>query len=474
MEITKALLDFMYFLNGIVWGMPAIITLVGAGLLFTIYAKGIQFRKFVLAVKNMAYRGAKEKGGYKPFAIWCAVMGATVGVGNIAGVATAIRNGGPGAIFWMWVCALIGMATKAFEVTLGVWSRREERGEVVEGGTPYYIRLVPVVGPALAVAFSLFAWIAAFGIGNMVQANNVALGAEWMAKQYGWDIFTTRLIAGILMTFFAALVVIGGIKRLADVANYMIPFMLTWYAIVAFTLWFSHPLELGRAITEIFAHAFTPYAVAGGATGYAVMWGVTQAIRYGLARGLFSNEAGLGSAPNLYAFMKVDHPGRVGLYGIFEVFMDTIVVCSMTGISILTVGAHLKYPELSGAALAFQAYYEFYGIWVPVVLGVALSLFAYTTILSWWAYGEINFKYFFSKILKLPEKPVVWFWRILWLAPIIPAAISPGLFEVFWDFSDTANGLMMIPNLIAVAYFAPVAAKLIEDFCTRYIREAGG
>jgi AGCS family alanine or glycine:cation symporter len=466
LEIGKALLDFMYFLNGIVWGMPAIIVLVGTGLFLTIYGGGLQFRKLPLAFKNLVYKGAAERGGYKPFAIWAAVMGATVGVGNIAGVATAIRMGGPGAIFWMWVCALLGMATKAFETTLGVWSRREERGEVVEGGTPYYIRLVPVVGPGLAIAFSLFAWIAAFGIGNMVQANNVALGAEWIARQYGFDVFTARLIAGIIITILTALVVIGGIRRLAEVSNYLVPFMLTWYLAVALYVWITHPADFGQAIVEIFTHAFTPYAVAGGGAGYAVKWGVTQAMRYGLARGLFSNEAGLGSAPNLYAFMRVDHPGRVTLYGMVEVFMDTIVVCSLTGITVVMSRTHLT-TELSGAALAFEAYHVYYGAWVPIVLGIALALFAYTTLLSWSAYGEINFKYFFSKTLKLPEKPVVWFWRVLWIIPIIPAAVSPALFEVFWDFSDTMNGLMMLPNLIAVVYFAPVVKKLAADFLAK-------
>ena len=463
MDIGKALLDVMYFINGLVWGMPIIIMLVGTGLFLLIYAGGVQFRKFHVAVKNMVYRGARERGGYRPFAIWCAVMGATVGVGNIAGVATAIRNGGPGALFWMWICALLGMATKGFEATLGAWSRREEKGEVVEGGTPYYIRLIPFIGPALAVAFSLFAWIAAFGIGNMVQANNVALGVEWIAKSYNVDVMTARWIAGILMAFFAALVVIGGIKRLADVSNYLVPFMITWYTATTFYTWFTHPTEFAQAIGEIITHAFTPYAVAGGVAGYAVMWGVTQAVRWGFARGLFSNEAGLGSAPNLYAYMKVDHPGRVFFYGMFEVFTDTIWVCSLTGVTVVMSRTHLT-TTLSGSALAFEAFSTYYGPWVGLILGIALSLFAYTTILSWWAYGEINFKYFFCKILKLPEKPVVWFFRVLWIIPIIPAAISPELFTVFWDFADTANGLMALPNLIAIAYFAPVVKKLVNDF----------
>ena len=463
MDIAKALIDFMYFVNGLVWGMPIIIALVGTGIFLAIYMGLMQIRKFHIAVKNMVYKGVTERGGYKPFAIWCAVMGATVGVGNIAGVATAVRNGGPGAVFWMWICALLGMATKGVEATLGNWSRREERGEVVEGGTPYYIRLLPVVGPALAVAFSLFAWIAAFGIGNMVQANNVAYATEWMAKEFGWDVFTTRLIAGILIMLFTALVVIGGIKRLADVSNYLVPFMIAWYTATTFYIWFTHPVEFANAIREIVTYAFTPYAVAGGVAGYTVTWGVTQAIRWGFARGLFSNEAGLGSAPNLYAYMRVDHPGRVFFYGVFEVFSDTIWVCSLTGITIVMSRAHLT-TTYSGAPLAFEAFKYYYGPWVAVILGIALALFAYTTLLSWWAYGEINFHYFFSKLLKLPEKPVRWFFRFLWVIPIIPAAVAAEAFTLFWDFADTANGLMALPNLIAVVYFAPVAHKLVKDF----------
>ncbi|MEM3920944.1 MAG: alanine:cation symporter family protein, partial [Desulfurococcus sp.] len=184
----------------------------------------------------------------------------------------------------------------------------------------------------------------------------------------------------------------------------------------------------------------------------------------GFARGLFSNEAGLGSAPNMYAYMSVDHPGRVGLYGIFEVFMDTIVICSMTGIVDIVTRVYIERPDLSGAALAMEAFYRAYGIWAPVVLGIALALFAYTTLLTWEWYGEVNWIYFWSRTLKLPEKPMRWVWRVMWVIPIIPAAIAGELFEVFWNFADVANGLMAIPNLIAVAYFTPVGIGLIRDF----------
>ncbi|MEM3805189.1 MAG: alanine:cation symporter family protein, partial [Desulfurococcus sp.] len=214
------------------------------------------------------------------------------------------------------------------------------------------------------------------------------------------------------------------------------------------------------AFSEIFTYAFTPQAAAGGLSG----WLVYSAIRYGFARGLFSNEAGLGSAPNMYAYMSVDHPGRVGLYGIFEVFMDTIVICSMTGIVDIVTRVYIERPDLSGAALAMEAFYRAYGIWAPVVLGIALALFAYTTLLTWEWYGEVNWIYFWSRTLKLPEKPMRWVWRVMWVIPIIPAAIAGELFEVFWNFADVANGLMAIPNLIAVAYFTPVGIGLIRDF----------
>lgn len=468
MDVGKALIDFMYFVNGLVWGLPAIIILAGSGLAVSVLTGFFQVRKFGTVLKNMKYKGERGRGEASPFGIWCAVMGATVGVGNIAGVSTALNLGGAGALFWMWVCGLFGMALKAFEAALGVWSRRVRPDGSVEGGAPYYIRLVPAVGPALAVLFSAFTVISAYGIGNMVQANNVALGAEYIARYYGLDVFTVRLIAGAILTVFVALVVIGGVRRIAEVATYMIPFMAAWYITFGVAIWVMYGGNFGTAIREIFVYAFTPQAAAGGLSG----WIVYNAIRYGFARGLFSNEAGLGSAPNLYAYMVIDHPGRAGLYGAFEVFMDTLVICSITGISVVVTRTYIERPDLSGAALAMETFYRAYGIYAPTILAVALGLFALTTLISWEWYGEVNWVYLFNRTLKLPEKPMRWVWRVLWIIPVVPAAISPGLFEVFWDFSDTMNGLMAIPNMIAVAYFVPLAAKLIKDFYSRYWLEA--
>ncbi|MDW8082668.1 MAG: amino acid carrier protein [Sulfolobales archaeon] len=469
MNPFQSLIDFMYLLNGLVWGLPAIIILAGSGLAVGIFTGFYHIRKFGLVVKNMLYRGERGTGEARPFALWCAVMGATVGVGNIAGVSTAVHLGGAGALFWMWVCGLLGMGLKGFEAALGVWSRRTRRDGRVEGGTPYYIMLVPVVGPGLAVLFAIFTFIAAYGIGNAVQANNVALAAEYIARYYGMDVFTSRLSVGIVMTILTTLVVIGGVKRIADVANYLVPFMATWYVIFGAGVWILYAGNFELAIREIFTYAFTPQALGGGFAG----WTVYSAIRYGFARGLFSNEAGMGSAPNLYAYMIVDHPGRAAMYGAFEVFMDTLVICSITGVANIVARTYIERPDLSGAALAMETFYRAYGIYAPVVLGIALGLFAYTTLLSWEWYGEVNWLYLWNKTLKLPEKPLKWVWRFMWVAPIIPAAISPELFTVFWDFSDTMNGLMTIPNLVAVAYLMPVAYRLTKDFYSRYIFEAG-
>jgi len=361
------------------------------------------------------------------------------------------------------------MATKSAEVTLSLWSRRVLPDGRIEGGTPYYIRRIPVIGPALAILFSLFAWIAAFGIGNMVQANNVALGAEYVAKALGWPVFETRLATGIIITIATALVVLGGIRRIAEVANYMVPFMAAWYIIFGLGLWIMYGYNFGDTIAKIFTYAFTPMAAAGGLAG----WSVYNAIRYGFARGLFSNEAGLGSAPNAYAFAESDHPGRQGFYGIFEVFMDTIVICTITTVADIITKAYIERPDLSGAALAMEAFFRGYGIWAPIIMGIALGLFAYTTILTWEWYGEVNWRYFWVVTLKLPEKPMLWIWRVLWIIPLIPAAVAGSLFETFWTFSDMTNGLMAIPNLIAVVYFAPVALKLIKDFYSRHVYVTG-
>jgi len=487
----QPLIDFMYWLNGLVWGMPIIILLLGTGLALSIYTKFMQITKFKTMWLTFArYRGYGGTTGISPFAIWAAVSGATIGVGNIAGTSTAIYFGGPGALFWMFVTGLLGMVTKAFESALGVWSRRVRPNGEIEGGAPYYIRLIPGIGPVLAVLFALFAWISAFGIGNMVQANNVALGAEWIAASILGDVDKklVDLAAGVLIMVLVALVVLGGLKRIAETASFLVPFMVVWYIIGGLVIWLANPVYFGKAIAEIIRGAFVPEAIIGGAAG----WTILSAIRWGVARGLFSNEAGLGSAPNAYAYMKTDHPGRVAMYGGVEVFVDTIVVCMVTGLTNVTmlikaqeltgytyeqiiIGGALSGGEvLKGAKMVMWAFSQFYGVWAGIVVGVALFLFALTTLLTWEWYGEVNFVYFFCRTLSLPEKPARWLWRVLWVLPIVPAAyLGAEYFGLFWDFADTMNGLMAIPNLVAVAVLAPVAWAVIKDFTERHLRTTG-
>ncbi|QOR94181.1 sodium:alanine symporter family protein [Thermosphaera chiliense] len=461
------------YLSGLLWGLPAIIILVSTGLVVGILGGFYQIRKFGLAVKNMFYRGRGGKGEVKPFAIWAATVGAIVGTGNIAGVATAIHLGGPGALFWMWVTAILGMGLKGVEVTLAVWSRRVTPEGRVEGGTPYYIRLIPKIGPALSVVFAVLIIIGGFGTADMLQPNNVALGAEYIGKIFGAttdeQIFQVRLVTGILLMIFTALVILGGIKRIGEVSNYMVPFMAAWYIIFSIGVWIKYGGDLPSAFSQIITGAFNPQAVAGGLAG----WTVFTALRYGMARALFSNEAGAGSTPNVYAYMTIDHPGRAAFYGIFEVFMDTIVICSVTGLTIVISGVHIERPDLSGAALVMEAFYRAYGAYASAILGVALALFAYTTMLTFAWIVEINWVYLFSRILKLPEKPMRYLVRVLWIVPSIPAAVMGELFETLWNFADMSYGLMMLVNVIAVVYFTPLALKLIKDFYSRHIYETG-
>jgi AGCS family alanine or glycine:cation symporter len=486
--MTNPIVDFIGWLNGLVWGTPMIILLLGTGVALSIYTGFVQLRRFGTAWRTfLRYRGYGGEKGISPFAIWCAISGATIGIGNIAGVSTAMYFGGPGALFWMFITGLLGMATKAFEATLGVWSRRIRPDGEIEGGAPYYIRLVPVVGPALAIIFSIFAWIAAFGIGNTTQANNIALGAEYIA----WTINPEAskqlvdLVVGIIMMIFVALVVIGGLKRIADVASYLVPFMAAWYIFFGVITWIANPVYFGKAIVEIVRGAFMPEAVVGGVAG----WTLLSAIRYGVARGLFSNEAGLGSAPNMYAYMKIDHPGRAAMYGSVEVFMDTIVVCMVTGLTNTTMLIKVQestgytYEEiihkgvltggeaLKGAKMAMWSFSQFYGAWAGIIVGMALFLFAFTTLLSWEWYGEVNWVYFWCRTLKLPEKPMRWIFRVLWVIPIIPAAyFGEEAWGLFWEFSDMMNGLMAIPNLIALAVLSPIAWSVIKDFTEKHAK----
>ncbi len=472
-SIVDAILAANSFVNSIVWGMPMIILLVATGIVLAIFTGFVQIRKFPVAVKTMLWRGG-AKGEVHPFKVWCMVSGATVGVGNIAGVSTAIAAGGPGALFWMWICGLLGMGIKAVEVTLSMWSRKTLPDGRIRGGTMYYIEKVPKIGAPLAILFSLFAWLCAFGIGNMVQANSVALGAVTIADAFGYSTpdahFMVRVAIGLIIAFFTGLVILGGIKRIADAAFILVPFMSIWYIIFGVGIWISSGPAFFEGLSRIFHDAFSGTAAIGGFAGASVFF----AIRYGFARGLFSNEAGLGSAPLAYAYAESDHPGRQGFYGIFEVFWDTIVICTITGIAVVVTGAWTT--GYSSTQLAMEAFTRTYGVWAAVFLGIALMLFAYTTILTWSFYGENTFIYFMCEKAKIMSPKVAsYLYRLIWLPPLVLAAVlGREYLGALWDLADTLNGLMAIPNLIAIVVLAPVAVKLLKDFYSRYLAEVSG
>ena len=437
--------------NGVVWGPPMLILLVGAGVFLTLRTRFVQFAKFGTMCREtlgkIFRRGPAGEGDVTPFQAMTVAMGGTVGVGNIAGVATAIAAGGPGAVFWMLVSGVVGMATKFAEVVLGVHYRaREADGPMVGGPMMYITRGLGRRWKPLAMAFCLFAALAAFGIGNMTQANAVATGL------FAEPFHIPKWVTGLGLLVAVGLVTLGGIKRIAKVAMFCVPFMCTLYmlgALAAIVIYFG---KLPAVAALVFRHAFTPTAAVGGFAGAAVR----QAIRFGIARGVFSNEAGLGSAPMAHATAMTDHPARQGLWGIFEVFFDTIVMCSATALVILLTGVWQSGAK--GADLTMAAFAVPFGktLGNPLV-ALCMALTAYDTILAWCFYGETCSSYLFGhgKIVRMV-------YRVAWLPFILLGAL--GRLEPIWDISDTLNGLMALPNLIALLALSGVVWRLSRGF----------
>ncbi|KPK63426.1 ACGS family amino acid carrier protein [candidate division WOR_3 bacterium SM23_42] len=448
------LLELNTKINSIVWGPPMIIAIIGVGVYALIRTRFIQFAKFGLMCREtMGKLFKKEKraeGDVRPFQALSVAMGGTVGVGNIAGVATAIAMGGPGAIFWMWISGLLGMGTKFAEVVLGVNYRKREKGGPMVGGPMVYIR--EGMGKNwvfLAVIFALFGSLAAFGIGNMVQANSVADGL----LPFG----IPRVYTGIFLIVAVGLVTIGGIKRIANVAMVTVPFMTIIYILGALFIIVTQIGKVPEAFALIFRSAFTPIAATGGFLGATMR----SAIRYGIARGIFSNEAGLGSAPMAHATAITDHPARQGLWGIFEVFVDTIIVCSATALAIIITGAWAS--GKSGAPLTMHAFQAVFGTRVGFSLVVlSMVLTAYDTILAWCFYGETCVAYLFKRGARTV-------YRLIWLPFTMIGAL--GKLEAIWAISDTLNGLMAIPNLIAIVALGGIVAKRTKEFLSQQINK---
>jgi AGCS family alanine or glycine:cation symporter len=471
MEAVKAINNTI---NGIVWGPQMLFLLVGTGVILTIVLGFPQLRYFGIVWKEVFAKKAASTSGDKSissFAAMATAMAATVGTGNIAGVATALHLGGPGALFWMLVSAFFGMCTKFAEVALAVHFRQKDEHGDWRGGTMYILEHgIPIkgLGKPLAMIFALFTFLASFGIGAAVQANSTAEGL-----QMGFDI--NPIVSGVVLAVLTGLVIIGGLKSLSTVTTYLVPFMAVFYVLGSIVVLAMHATQLPAAFALAVQYAFDdptkvmPAGVAG--------WAVSVAISKGIARGVFSNEAGLGSAPMVHATANVDHPVRQGLYGIFEVFMDTFIICSMTALVIISTGALTGNttlagwtPDLSGAKLSLFAFEVGLGTTGKYILSVGLALFAFTTILGWYWYAETAVVYLFGVWFK-PFMKIIHIAMVLvgacgapLLAMMGAGAVGPDFLNLLWDMADTLNGLMAIPNLIGLLLLIGVLRKIVADF----------
>ncbi|CAN7145692.1 sodium:alanine symporter family protein [Pseudomonas sp. LjRoot71] len=432
-------------LNGLVWGPPMLVIILGTGLFLMLRLKFMPLSKIGAGFKLMwqgRQKGDAASGEISPFQALMTCLAATVGTGNIAGVATAIFLGGPGALFWMWCTALVGMATKYCEVVLAVHYReKDERGEHV-GGPMYAIK--NGLGKKwlwLGTAFAIFGGFAGFGIGNMVQVNSMAAALQASFNIPLW-------VTGVVTMAITGLVILGGIKRIGKVAASLVPFMCVAYIIASIVVLVVHADAIPGAFELIFTHAFSPVAATGGFAGAAVM----AAIRFGVARGIFSNEAGLGTAGIAQAAGTTNSPVRSGMIGMIGTFIDTIIICSMTGLAIICSGVWTS--GASGAALSAAAFESAMPGVGGYILTIALVIFAYTTILGWSYYGERCWEYLVGTKAILP-------FRVLWVLAVPFGAIAQ--LDFAWLVADTLNGLMAIPNLLSLLLLSPIVVKLTKD-----------
>ena len=451
-------------INGIVWGIPAMVLILGAGLLLSCLCKFPQFTRLGYIMKNTLGKALKKSdgpskaGAVSPFKAMCTALAASIGTGNIAGVSGAIAIGGPGAVFWMWISALVGMCTKYSEVTLAVkYRERNSQGDWV-GGPMYYIKNgLGQKWTWLAVIFALFGGLASFGIGNLTQVNTIASTVNEAISGFVSTSESQQgmiaLAVGVVCAVIVFIVLVGGIQRIGDVCALLVPVMAIIYVIASLIVIFVNITAVPAAFSAIFVGAFNPKAVAGGVAGATIKTAITK----GVGRGIFSNEAGLGSAPIAHAAADVEDPVEQGIYGVFEVFMDTIVVCTMTALVVLLgVGVgNIPYETDQGANLTIQGFQSVFGGPVPaVVVAICLTLFALSTMLTWGLYGTRCFEFLFgSKAVKI--------YQLVFVVFVVVGATME--LQVAWNIADTLNGLMAIPNLIAVLVLCPVVAKLTKE-----------
>ncbi|QGZ31596.1 alanine/glycine:cation symporter family protein [Stutzerimonas stutzeri] len=436
-------------INGLVWGPPMLVLILGTGLFLMLMLKFMPLARigtgFALIWRGRV-KGDEDSGEISPFQALMTCLAATVGTGNIAGVATAIFLGGPGALFWMWCTALVGMATKYCEVVLAVHYReKDDRGEHV-GGPMYAIK--NGLGKRwlwLGGAFAIFGGLAGFGIGNMVQVNSMAHALEATFSVPVW-------VTGLVTMLFVGLVILGGIKRIGKVAAALVPFMCVAYIIAGVTVLVVHAEQIPAAFDLIFTHAFSPIAATGGFAGAAVM----AAIRFGVARGIFSNEAGLGTAGIAQAAGTTQSSVRSGMIGMMGTFIDTIIICTVTGLAIICSGVWTGGE--SGAALSAAAFESAMPGFGGAVLTIALVVFAFTTILGWSYFGEKCWEFMIGT-------KAIWPFRVIWVLAVPFGAIAQ--LDFAWLLADTLNGLMAIPNLISLMLLSPVVVKLTKEYFAR-------
>ncbi len=452
--MTDTISAVIQALNRVVWGAPALLLILGVGLYFSLRTRFLQVRKLGFSLGTIWHklREKPEAGGVSPFQAVCTALAATVGTGNIAGVAGAIAIGGPGAIFWMWVAALLGMVVKYAEVVLAVRYREPDGQGSFRGGPMYYIKNgLGKKWTWLGGLFCAFGMVAAFGVGNSTQISTAVTSINEALIFLGLTPSPRgNLMVGLLAGALVALVILGGAKRIGAVAEYLIPVMSLGYIALSLGVLLRNAGAVPGALQSIFAGAFSPKAFTGGAVGSAFL-----TLRIGVSRGVFTNEAGMGTASIAHAGANTRHPAEQGLYGIFEVFADTLVICTMTALVILSSGISVPYGADAGAELTVAAFVSVYGGWVTIFLALSMALFAFATILGWGLYGIRCAEYLLGSRSFRP------FALIHAATTVLGALIAPAL---LWELAEAVNGLMAIPNLLALAALSPEVFRLTAAY----------
>lgn len=456
--MLESIIKINQAVNGFIWGVPAMICIIGVGLLLSVRTRFIQVRKFGAAMKNtigkIFDKTQAKDGSMSPFQAVCTALAGTVGTGNIAGVAGAIALGGPGAIFWMWCSAFLGMCTKFSEVTLAIHFREKNANGEYVGGPMYYIKNgLSKKWHFLAVLYALFGVLTVFGTGNATQVNTIVSSIHSALHNLhitdGTVDERANLIFGIFIAALVAMVLLGGIQRIGQVSEKLVPFMAVLYVILAIGVVILHINRVPAVFAMIFKSAFTPQAATGGIIGSMFL-----SMKKGVSRGIFSNEAGLGTGSIAHACADTNNAVHQGMFGIFEVFMDTIVICTLTGLVILLGAPNIVYGQAAGAELTISGFTATYGGWVSIFTAIAMCCFAFSTIIGWGLYGSRCIEFLGGEKLVRPFLVAYSF------VSIIGATINLGL---LWDIADTFNGLMAIPNLIALLILSGQVKKLAFD-----------